>query len=295
MASATHTEAADTVPSPAGVVSGQLRPPFFWFQPFLGVSKVVGREIIASLGAGKPVVGTAVFAAGNVRFADAFSQAGVDFVFIDNEHNPMDRESSAWAIRLFAARGVAPLIRIPSADPSLAAQAMDAGAHGVIVPYVESAEQVRHMVGALKYRPLKGKALDTVLTKGEFPSPETEEYLADWNPDSVLVVMIESPAGIAALDSILAVPGVDAVLVGPHDLSVSVGRPEAYDSPEWVEAMQQVVDTCRAKGIGVGAHLSRLDLASFWLERGCNFLCYSSDLSLALGSLRADLEALRPT
>jgi 4-hydroxy-2-oxoheptanedioate aldolase len=124
---------------------------------------------------------------------------GLDFVFLDTEHNPLDRETCAWAAQAYAANNVAPLLRIPEPSAILAAMALDAGAPGVIAPYVETVEQVRARVGAVKYRPLKGVALQSILREGKIPSPETSIYLERFNADSVLVIMIESAEGVARM------------------------------------------------------------------------------------------------
>jgi len=113
-----------------------------------------------------------------------------------------------------------PLVRIPAPDPFAATQVLDGGAGGVMVPYVETAEQVRALSGAVKLRPVKGQRLAERLAGRRF-EPALEDYLARRN-HSALVVNIESVPALNALDEILATPGLDGVLIGPHDLSCSL-------------------------------------------------------------------------
>jgi 4-hydroxy-2-oxoheptanedioate aldolase len=172
---------------------------------------------------------------------------------------------------------------------------VDAGAHGIIVPYVETVEQVKAMVGAVKYRPLKGAALEAVLNKGRFPSEATAAYLPEFNCDAVLVIMIESPAGIANLPQMLAFGGVDAVLMGPHDISISHGVPEQYDHPTFIEAVKNVIDICQEYDVGVGIHFisGTVENAAEWAEWGCNMISHRGDTLFIARGIQEELHFLR--
>jgi len=255
-----------------------------------------GAELRAALTSGKRVYGIGIEGFGYARWPKFFADLKLlDYVFMDSEHTPADRETIAWAAQLYAAYNIAPLLRIPEPSAALAAMGVDAGAHGIIVPYVETVEQVKAMVGAVKYRPLKGAALRKVLDEGLFPSAETEPYLASFNPDAVLVIMIESPAGVANLPDMLKVPGVDAVLMGPHDISVSHGVPEQYDHPIFVEAVQQVIRVCHAHSVGVGIHFisGSVDDAMTWANWGFNMISHRGDSLFIARGIQQELGYLR--
>ena len=111
-----------------------------------------GKQIRAALHAGRPVYSTAAVAPSS-RWPGLLQQAGIDFVFIDTEHVPLGRETLSWMCQAYAAMGVPPVVRIPSPDPFEACKVLDGGAGGVIGPYVETAEQVRGLVGALPPQP----------------------------------------------------------------------------------------------------------------------------------------------
>ena len=253
-----------------------------------------GQTLRSTLKQGERVYGMAVQGYGQPQWPRLFSRIGLDFVFMDSEHTPQNRETIAWAAEAYAANGIAPLLRIPEPSATLAAMGLDAGAHGIIVPYVETVAQVKAVVGAVKYRPLKGAALEEALDTGRFPNPETRAYLHDYNRDSVLVIMIESPAGIAALPELLRVPGVDVVLMGPHDISVSHGVPEQYDHPVFRAAIQQVITTCNQAGVAVGIHYIAGDVerAQEWIEWGCTFISQRSDTLFTIDGARAELSIL---
>lgn len=254
-----------------------------------------GAELRKKLHTGERVYGIALEGYGQPRWPQYFSNLGLDYVFVDSEHTPAGRETIAWALQTYAAYGIAPLLRIPTISASQAAMGVDAGAHGIIVPYVETVEQVKEMVGAVKYRPLKGEALKKALDTGEFPNEATIAYLHDYNLDAVLIIMIESPAGVANLPELLSVAGVDCVLIGPHDLSVSYGIPEQYEHPLFLQTVEYIIKTCRAQGVGVGMHTitGSLEDALVWARRGFNFISHRGDTLYIARGIQNELQRLR--
>jgi 4-hydroxy-2-oxoheptanedioate aldolase len=254
-----------------------------------------GKELRQALTNGQLVYGTCLVGYRQPVWPKMVAQTGLDFVFLDSEHAPQNRETMAWVTQAYAANGVAPLLRIPEPSPTYAAMGLDLGAHGIIVPYVETVAQVKSLVGAVKYRPLKGAALQTAINEGEFPNEETATYLKNFNPDAVLIIMIESPAGVENLPDLLAQGGVDAVLIGPHDFSVSHGVPEALDHPVFNEAAKKVVQLCREHNVGVGIHCINGDLAlqMRWIDWGCNFIMHGSDTLFIVKALRQEIGQLK--
>ncbi len=256
---------------------------------------MVGRELCQVLKKGGFVFGTCLEGYGQPRWPRYTAQIGLDFVFLDTEHTPLDLETLAWAVQDYAAQSIAPLVRIPSVSASLGAKALDLGAHGVVAPYIETVTQVKEMIGAIKYRPLKGEALDKVLNRENSLSDETAAYLAEFNQDAVLWIMIESPAGADKLDEILSLGGVDGVLIGPHDLSVSCGVPEQYEHPRFIERVERVIRVCKNHSISVGIHISWGDLEyeRIWIQKGCNIVLHSSDTFCFASNMARELNGLR--
>jgi 4-hydroxy-2-oxoheptanedioate aldolase len=219
---------------------------------------------------------------------------GLDFVFIDTEHVAQDREKVSWMCGAYRSLGIAPVVRIPEPEPFRACMVFDGGAEGVIAPYVETAAQVRALVGAAKLRPLKGNRLYDRLDGTAGLEPELEGYLAERNAGSVLIVNIESTPALAALDEILAVPGLDAVLIGPHDLTCSLGIPEQYRHPRFDEAVRAIVRKARERGVGAGIHYwLGVEQEIAWAKDGLNLIIHSTDSVLFGQALRADLARLR--
>ena len=222
----------------------------------------------------------------------ALAESGLDFVFIDTEHIALDRAQVSWMCQAYARMGLPPLVRIPAPDPFAATMALDGGAAGIVAPYVETAAEVQALRGAVKLRPIKGRRLAQRLAGGAF-EPELEGYMRRRNTGA-LVVNIESVPALNALDEILAVPGLDSVLVGPHDLTCSLGAPEQYDRPEFLAACATIFRKARAAGVGAGIHYwgSAQEQARF-LNMGANMLIHSADLTLFRKHLRQELAAVK--
>jgi 4-hydroxy-2-oxoheptanedioate aldolase len=254
---------------------------------------MTGSELREALRAGRRVYGTAILST-SPKWPGAVQGSGADFVFIDTEHTPIDRACLSWMCQTYRHCGLAPVVRIPSPDPYQACQALDGGACGVVAPYVESPEQVRRLVGAAKLRPLKGERLADALADHSTLGEPLAGYLGTFNAQSVLIVNIESVPAIDALDDICAVEGLDAVLVGPHDLSVSLGIPEQYRAAPFDAAVKQIIRTARRHGLGAGVHFwLGIDLEIEWARAGANLMLHSSDLFILGQTLRRDLDEMR--
>lgn len=252
-----------------------------------------GKELIAAFHEGRRVYGTCVVSP-SPMWPQMIAGCGLDFVFIDTEHVALGRETLSWMCRVYAALGLAPIVRVPKPDPFLACMALDGGAAGVIAPYLESVEQVRDLRGAVKLRPLKGQRLQNCLCGSEALEPEVAHYLSQRCENNVMVVNVESVPALKALDDILAVPGVDALLVGPHDLSINLGIPEQYTHPRFLDAITTIITKARNANVGVGIHYSGgMDLELRWAREGANFIIHSSDISLVHDALKRDLGEFR--
>lgn len=252
-----------------------------------------GREIIQALHAGKYVYSSALVAMSPL-WPNIAKQAGIDFVFVDTEHVPLDRQTLSWICQTYQALGLPPVVRIPCNDPFEACKVLDAGAGGVIGPYVETADQVRGLVGAVKLRPLKGRRLQNALRDRSTLEPELLNYLDQRNGDKILIANIESVPAIENLHEICSVPGLDAVLIGPHDLSCSLGIPEKYDHPRFDEAVRTIFRIAREHDVGAGIHFwLGLEQEVNWARAGGNLVMHSSDVAILTQRLKGEIEQLR--
>ncbi|MEM7475602.1 MAG: aldolase/citrate lyase family protein [Planctomycetota bacterium] len=249
-------------------------------------------ELAKKLHAGEKVFGTLIVST-SPRWPDVVRTCGLDFLFIDTEHIAIDRAQLSWMCQTYAALGLPPIVRIPSPDPNAATMVLDGGAAGVVAPYVESVDQVQVLRGAVKKRPIKGEKLKQMLA-GETAEQELEDYVARSAGERLLIVNIESVPAIEALESILAVPDLDGVLIGPHDLSCSLGIPEQYENPKFLDACETIFSKARAAGIGAAIHFwGTADQQLRLIELGANMLIHSGDIMLFQKHLQAELNAVK--
>lgn len=256
-----------------------------------------GKEIRNALKKGDYVYGIAMISQ-TVAWPGILASTGLDFVFIDTEHTALGRETVSRICHSYKSEGLSPIVRIPSPDPYQATMVLDGGATGIIAPYIESPEQVRQLVGAVKYKPLKGDKLKNFLNGEKALEDDLLTYLNKSNANNVLIVNIESRPALDVLDEILSVEGLDGILVGPHDLSCSLGVPEQYHHPLFVQEIETLIRKARSKNVGVGIHV--WDDVGFeqeikWAQMGANLIVHSNDLSLLASLLRTNLGKIKST
>jgi len=232
------------------------------------------------LTSGKRIYGTAVVSP-SVKWVDVIKQANLDFVFLDSEHIPMGRETLANLCSIYSANGIPPIVRIPSPDPYTACTTLDGGASAILAPYVETVEQVKELVGAVKYRPLKGVKLKKILDGKEGLTDKLKNYIDDRCKNNLLFINIESQPAVDNLPEFYLVRGLDGVIIGPHDLSCSMGLPEEYNNPIFEETVNKIIGECNKRNMGIGIHLSEEPEQQIkWSKLGVNIILHSSDISL---------------
>jgi 2-keto-3-deoxy-L-rhamnonate aldolase RhmA len=245
------------------------------------------------LESGQRVYGTCITATGP-SWPLSLQKAGLDFAFIDTEHIALNRDDLAKLCQVLKGYGIASIVRIPSPDPFLASQAIDAGATGVIAPYLEKVKQIRELVGAVKFKPIKGAFLQRLVTGDEVLKDDMKQYIDQHNAGKLCIANIESVAAMDILDELLSVPGLDGVFIGPHDLSVSLGVPEQYDHPIFETAARYIIHTTRKKGLSVGIHFSlEPERQIKWVKEGANIIVHSFDIALFTQRLIHDIRIIK--
>lgn len=250
-----------------------------------------GAQFREAARSGKSLWGTMLNFARIPRAATVYGQVGLDFAIVDTEHSPNGRSEAAALL----AAGVCPVIRVPHTEPHATIMALDAGFHGVLVPYCETATEVRAVVNAARLRPLKGELHDHARDQGEFPSDEVRQYLEKRNANVAMIIGIESVPAVNNLESILDVGGIDAIFVGANDLSVSLGIPDQYNHHRYVEAVEHVIAVTQARGIPAGPHCFNEATLTLWQSKGARFVLYSSDWREIGEGFRTVLSRVRGT
>lgn len=222
--------------------------------------------------------------------AEAVARAGVDYVCVDNQHGALDYANSVAMIQAVLLGGSRPIVRVPWNEQGVIGKMLDAGAHGIIVPMVNSVAEAEAAVRSCRYAPEGARSFGPVMAAQRVDG----DYVA-WARDHVAVIpMIETSTAIEQLDAILAVPGIDAIYVGPADLSLTLRLPPGNndDEPAFADALQTILDGCARAGVVAGIH-STGALTPRRLEAGFRMVTATSDLvALRLG-VAAELERAR--
>ncbi|MHA8062635.1 HpcH/HpaI aldolase family protein [Aquirufa aurantiipilula] len=261
---------------------------------------MIGQEFRNALRMVNPLYGTLLTSTSPKSF-DVVLSLHLDFVFLCAEHVSYNPETLSWMCRAFKAAGINPVVRILEPSPYLATQALDAGAGAILVPYVEDVEEVLALVGAVKYRPLKGKKLARILHGEEKPTEELSQYLQKHNRNNSLLLNIESESAVKNLANFAQIlsldgPGVDGFVIGPHDLSTSYNMPEDYRSADFMNLTIALIQQAKSLGVAVGGHTGyrgSLDLQKDWVKAGANIILHCSDMLLFADKLQSDLNELR--
>lgn len=224
---------------------------------------------------------------GHPSVVEIMARAGFDWLAVDMEHSVIDFPAAQVLIATIQASGLVPLVRVTENQPKIIQRTMDAGAAGVIVPMVNSKDDAVRAVAAVRYPPAGQRGVGLARAQGY--GLAFEEYAARVNQESVVIAQVEHVAGVTNLEEILGVEGIDGVLVGPYDLSASLGCAGRFDHPEVVEAVQRVESVCRARKRALGFHVIQPQrrLLEEKIRRGYTFLAFSLD-TLFLGTACAD-------
>ncbi len=255
-----------------------------------------GKQVRERLHSGKVTYGTHVTLMSNSISASLLAKANLDYVFLCAEHMPLDRVEASALCRIYASQGISPIVRISSVCPAEACRALDCGAQGIVVPYIETIEQVKEMVGAVHYRPIKGKMLQNTISGHRKPSNKTTEFLSRFNENNYLIIGVESIEAYENLDALINIEGVDGVFIGPHDVSVSLEAPEEWDNPELHRIFEDIVVRCRAANIGVGVHMQPSIFpnkrAKRLIDLGMNWILDGADVTWAIHAINERRKAI---
>ncbi|MDP9053926.1 MAG: aldolase/citrate lyase family protein [Acidobacteriota bacterium] len=205
--------------------------------------------------------------------------AGFDWAFVDTEHGGFDLETVQDVCRVAALSGLCPLVRVVDLQYGLVARSLDCGAQGIIFPRIEDPRLLETALSWTKFPPAGVRGYGLQPSQTAYSGLAFNQIIEHINAETLTVLQIESKRAVEAREEILSVPGIDAVMIGPADLSISLGVPGEFGHPKVVEAMEAVRDTCERRGIAPGTHARNIGLARFWKARGMRFLGCGSDIS----------------
>jgi 2-keto-3-deoxy-L-rhamnonate aldolase RhmA len=229
---------------------------------------------------GRSAIGTMLVEVRQASMMQMFSNAGLDFVIIDNEHGAFNIETISNLSRAARQVGVTPVVRVPEWSYAHIVQPLDSGAQAIMAPRITESGQVREIVQMMKYPPVGRRG--SVVARGhtDLKSGSVVDVMKDANEESMLVVQIETRQALEGIDQILAVPGVDVALVGPTDLSVAMGIPGKMTDPILVAAITSAIEACRRAKVYPAIHMNDLTLASHWASKGMKLVSFNSEVGM---------------
>jgi 4-hydroxy-2-oxoheptanedioate aldolase len=239
------------------------------------------------LALGQPVIGTWNTLAAPL-VTEVLAHAGLDFQIIDLEHGPFVLDQVHLHVSACeGAAGCSPLIRIPANEAWMAIQALDQGAHGIVVPHIDNAQAALSFTEAVKYHPQGMRGFTPFSKAGGFSNLRTAEYVGTANRETLAVVIIESLEGLSNAEEIAAQDGIDVVYFGAYDLSQALGHPGEPRHPDVVAAIRQGADQVKQYGKCAGGFVpqSRDDI-KWLLDLGLYFITYDVDSSILFHHVR---------
>ena len=222
---------------------------------------------------------------------EVIAATGLDFLCIDAEHSQIDRELMENLIRAADAHRVPAMVRVPSHAPEWTASALDAGAAGVLVPRVSTVAQAKAAVMATRYPPIGERGVGP--GRASAYGYRIPDYLRAANESLVLAIQIETAEGLANVDDIVAVDGVDVIFVGPGDLSVSIDAMGPAGAEKLDAAITKIASAARKAGKAVGIFRPSADDVQKWSEAGITFFMLASDTMFLGASLAAGASTAR--
>ncbi|MCF8069384.1 MAG: 2,4-dihydroxyhept-2-ene-1,7-dioic acid aldolase [Desulfobacterales bacterium] len=230
---------------------------------------------------------------GHTIVAEIMAKAGYDWLTVDMEHSAISIDIAQDLIRVIDLCGLAPLVRVSENDPNLIKRVMDAGSHGVIVPMVNSKNDAEKAVASVQYPPSGFRGVG--LARAQNYGFDFEGY-KKWNEqESIVIVQIEHIKAVENLETILSVPGVDGFMIGPYDLSGSLGIPGQFDHPEMVKALKKVKEISKKMNALSGFHVISPDAEALQekIRDGYKFIAHSLDILFFDNGCRNSLKAIR--
>ena len=254
----------------------------------------VPNHALRQLRAGKLAIGMGINLARTVPIAQLAKTAGYDWLFIDCEHNSMDLDAACQIAAASLAVGVTPVVRVAGFEHWHASRVLDNGAQGIVFPHVDDAAQAKRVADACRYPPAGKRSMGGALQQVGFASMPVAETARLVNDETLVVVMIESPQGVANAEAIAAVKGVDALLIGTNDLCFEMGIPGQFNDPRVKDAYTRVIAACRKHGKfpGMGG-MYTAELLERHIAMGVQLILSGSDFSLLMQASTARATLVR--
>ena len=244
---------------------------------------------------GESIIGTMITTFMEPDVISMMQVCGLDYVIVDCEHGSLDYSAVAGLIGRGRALNMPVLVRIPEARREVVLKYMDAGAFGLLLPNCDTAEEARALLNLSKYAPMGNRGVSMLRGHSCFqPIADVPAYMNTANEDTIMMIQVESPISIKNLEEILSVEGIDSAFVGPNDLSQSMGIMGQYQHPDFLKAMDTVIEIAKKCGKCCGVHFTGNpeDLLPY-KAKGMTMNCWSNDITMMMTKAREGMEKLK--
>lgn len=230
---------------------------------------------------------------GHPSVVEVMANAGFDWLTIDLEHTSIDLQTAHVLISTIQAKGMKALVRVSKNEEVAIKKVLDMGADGVIVPMINSQEDAVKAVEYVKYPPVGKRGVG--LFRAQNYGLGFEEYKKWVNDEVVIIAQIEHIEAVKNIDKIISTQGIDGTIIGPYDLSGSMGYPGDYNRSDVKEAIEQVKKSCKKHNVPYGFHVIESDPSKLQskIDEGCTFLAYSTDFFFLGDSSRAGMNKIK--
>jgi 2-keto-3-deoxy-L-rhamnonate aldolase RhmA len=253
------------------------------------IKNIVSNNVRDKLARGEVVSSLTVRLVRSIEIARIAKTAGFDSLYVDLEHNSFSIDACGQICMAALAIGIAPFVRVPANTPEWISRVLDGGALGVIAPHVSSAAEARAVVAAAKFPPLGLRSAAGGLPHLEYRAFPPAQANAAMNDATTVMLQFENVAGVEHAEEIMAVEGVDMVMLGSNDLLADMGLTGQYDHPRLREAYAHTIAVCRKLGkhVGVGGLASRPDLVADLVKMGARYVSTGTDSAFLLAACTA--------
>lgn len=219
--------------------------------------------------------------------------AGFDFALVDCEHGPLCIRTVETLVRACHSTSIAPVVRTAGSSPAEILRVLECGAAGIHVPHVNGRLQAEQLVQSARYYPKGNRGLNPFVRAASFSAQSIEDYIEVANRETLVAVSLEGKPGIANLDEILSVPGVDVVFLGPYDLSQSLDLPGQVSHSSVTTLLSSLVSKIRTSGKAAGIFAGSVSAAKNWIEKGVQYVVFSVDAKIYLDACTQAIRSLR--
>ena len=242
----------------------------------------------ARLRKGELALGIGIRLVRNVDIIKIMKAAGFDWLFLDLEHGSMSIETACEISVAAQDSGVAPIVRVPYGQLTMATRVLDGGALGIVIPHVDTAEEAKEIADKLRYPPRGHRSVGGSEAQFDYAPPPLGEMTKAIDENTLVTVMIETPRAVENAEAIAAVPGIDCLLVGSSDLSMEMGIPGDRGHARIQEAVDKVVAACAKHGKwpGMGGAYSD-ELLKLYIGKGMKLILSGNDMPLMIGATKA--------